>query len=353
MHAEKKVEPSGRLLGTIDVPRPKHRGSKDETRRGTEPVSRHYRVLFESRGVFPGWPTASCSPEFVDQEGDTGELAFAVLVERHASAVMRVCRRGRAQWDDAEDAFQATFLILATKAGSLRVRESLGPWLSAVAGRVARGACGGLARAARRYVRPSWRAARAGSDCSADTSSIVYEELDRLPARTGCAFALRHGRLYAPGSRPATGVAAGNGEKPAGASRGAAPCQAGSPGPLGSITLGRTVRPGSFRDLRGPDPIYRARGRRFAWRRIRPGGSAAVAALVTNSLRATIVNRLTGLIGVVLLISVGVAASVLCRGNPRRKRTARDSVPASAEQWSAPVFEYRFASGKTEGARRR
>ena len=69
--------------------------------------------------------------------------------------------------------------------------------------------------------------------------------------------------------------------------------------------------------------------------------SASVATLVTSFLRATIVSRLTGLIGVVFLISVGVAASVLAQGQSERKRAARESVPASAAQPApAPVFEY-------------
>ncbi len=60
--------------------------------------------------------------------------------------------------------------------------------------------------------------------------------------------------------------------------------------------------------------------------------SASVATLVTNSLRATIVSRLSGLIGVVVLISAGVAASVLAQGQPERKTAARNSVSANAVQ---------------------
>ena len=48
-------------------------------------------------------------------------MAFVALVERHAGAVMRICRAIVRNEHDAEDAFQATFLVLAAKAGRLRV----------------------------------------------------------------------------------------------------------------------------------------------------------------------------------------------------------------------------------------
>lgn len=65
------------------------------------------------------------------------EAAFQAIIERHGPMVYRVCWRVLKHVQDAEDAFQATFLVLATKLGGLRKRTSLASWLHGIAHRVA------------------------------------------------------------------------------------------------------------------------------------------------------------------------------------------------------------------------
>lgn len=114
--------------------------------------------------------------------GEGAELAFAALVERHAPLVLRVCRAQLGDAHAAQDAFQATFLILVKKAGALWVRDSIGPWLHQVAFRTA--SCARSAEARRR------RLERHGARPEADESprdceweQTLHEELSRLPDR--------------------------------------------------------------------------------------------------------------------------------------------------------------------------
>src|SRR6516165_12257335 len=65
------------------------------------------------------------------------QAAFAALVGRHGPMVFGVCRSVLGDAHAAEDAFQATFLVLAHKAGSIHRRDSVGGWLYQVARRVA------------------------------------------------------------------------------------------------------------------------------------------------------------------------------------------------------------------------
>src|SRR5947208_4577983 len=69
---------------------------------------------------------------------DQDEPAFAELVRRHGPLVWGVCRRLLPDVADAEDAFQATFLVLVRRSGSLTHSPAVGPWLYRVAAWTAR-----------------------------------------------------------------------------------------------------------------------------------------------------------------------------------------------------------------------
>src|SRR5262245_20298536 len=73
--------------------------------------------------------------QFVERGDDE---AFRLLVERHGRLVRGVCRRWQPNSADRDDAFQATFLVLARRASSISQPERLGSWLHSVALRTAR-----------------------------------------------------------------------------------------------------------------------------------------------------------------------------------------------------------------------
>jgi DNA-directed RNA polymerase specialized sigma24 family protein len=95
---------------------------------------RHFAVLFEG-GSLTGLGEGQLLERFL---AERDEVAFAELIARHGPMVLDVCRRWLDDPSDVEDAFQATFLILVRKAGSLRNRTALASWLYGVSLRVAR-----------------------------------------------------------------------------------------------------------------------------------------------------------------------------------------------------------------------
>jgi RNA polymerase sigma factor (sigma-70 family) len=111
------------------------------------------------------------------------EAAFALLLRRHGPMVLGVCRRVLRQEQDAEDAFQATFLVLAKKAASVEPRERVGPWLYGVAYRTAVKARS-LAARRRAVERAAARPAGAASESQPDDlRALLDRHLSRLPDR--------------------------------------------------------------------------------------------------------------------------------------------------------------------------
>src|SRR5216110_1827175 len=111
------------------------------------------------------------------------EAAFETLVRRHGPMVLGVCRRVLRHEHDAGDAFQATFLVLARKAGSIRRREALGGWLYEVAYHIALRARADTARRRRREEEAGVMARADGStsESPGELQPILDEELHRLP----------------------------------------------------------------------------------------------------------------------------------------------------------------------------
>jgi HlyD family secretion protein len=145
-------------------------------------MAKEFRTLFNV-GAVRELSDGQLLERFATDRSEAAELAFAVLIERHGPMVLRVCGAVLADPHDAEDAFQATFLVLVKKARGLWVRDSLGPWLHQVAYRTA--SCARLAAARRR--RHEGRAAAARPELNSvngnDCESLLHEEIEKLPER--------------------------------------------------------------------------------------------------------------------------------------------------------------------------
>jgi RNA polymerase sigma factor (sigma-70 family) len=151
-------------------------------------ILRQIHTLF-SAGSFSGLSDRQLLDRFLARHDAGSEVAFTVLVQRHGPMVLGVCRRMLADPHDAEDAFQATFLVLVRKAHSIQVNGSVGRWLFGVAARVAARA---RENGRRRRERErsgldlfSSSAAEAATTLvdRAEIKSILAEELSKLPAR--------------------------------------------------------------------------------------------------------------------------------------------------------------------------
>jgi polysaccharide biosynthesis/export protein len=156
---------------------------------------RDIQTLYDA-GTVAGLSDRELLERFTRARDGSSEAAFEVLVRRHGPMVLRVCRGALKDWNDAEDAFQATFIILARRCGSIRRRDSVESWLFGVACRVAARA---RVEAARRRVVEERGATEAEAalgttqDDDADRlelGPIVQEEVRRLPEKYRAAVVL-------------------------------------------------------------------------------------------------------------------------------------------------------------------
>ena len=110
------------------------------------------------------------------------EAAFEALLRRHGPMVLGVCRRVLRNRHDAEDAFQATFLIFVRKAGAIRQRESVAGWLHRAAFRAALEVQELRRRSREKQVNPMPEPEDpAARDVWSDLRPLLDSELDRLP----------------------------------------------------------------------------------------------------------------------------------------------------------------------------
>jgi len=155
-------------------------------RRRNGAIHRQLRTLYNI-GTIGDLTDGQLLERFATDTDEAAELAFAALVERHEAMVWRVCLAIVRDEHEAEDAFQATFLVLVRKARSLWVRDSLGPWLHQVACRTA---CYLRTTRIRRRrheqrcaERDAIRPVTVGTPLDSDLEAAVHEEVDRLPVK--------------------------------------------------------------------------------------------------------------------------------------------------------------------------
>jgi RNA polymerase sigma factor (sigma-70 family) len=153
---------------------------------------RDIQILFES-GTASGLTDRQLLERFIHHRD---AAAFEVLVLRHGPMVLRVCRNLLHDPNDAQDAFQATFLILVRRSSSIRRLDSVGSWLYGVACRAAARVRVGAARRHAVEERAASRVVEAVEPDEADDidrgelGPIVQEEVRRLPEKYRAAVVL-------------------------------------------------------------------------------------------------------------------------------------------------------------------
>ena len=153
----------------------------------THSVFRHIGSLYGS-GTVIGLSDRQLLERFISHRNSAGEDAFAALVARHGPMVLRVCNQLLGDQHHSEDAFQAVFLVLASRARSIRDPDLLGNWLYGIALRTARKARNRLARQQRTEEDRALNHAESCTTITAEQVAIAHEhaetlhaEIERLP----------------------------------------------------------------------------------------------------------------------------------------------------------------------------
>ncbi len=290
--------------------------------RPAEPLLRDIQTLFRA-GATGGLTDGELLARFV-ASGD--EAAFEVLVHRLGPMVLGVCRRMLGDRHDAEDAFQATFLVLARRASGVNPPERVGPWLYGVARRVA-----DRARAVRARRRARESASADVPEPAIEPSRhdgllfLLDRELGRLPEKYRAPIVLCHleGKPYKVAARQLgcpEGTLAGR------LTRGRALLAA------RLNRLGAAMSAGALASLLATEASARvstALAASAVGCGVRGGGSAAVAAgvaaLAKGTLRTMLMTRLRVASAAIVAVGVIGAGAAAGRGDdpePRPKEGA-------------------------------
>jgi RNA polymerase sigma factor (sigma-70 family) len=285
-----------------------------------------------------GSSTAQTDRELLDRFLGSGEeVAFAELVRRHGPMVLSVCRRVLRNQQDAEDAFQAAFLVLARKAGSVRQSQSMAGWLFRVAFRLA--------------LRVRSRAGRLGEQLTAmheplandtglherEVQALVDEALDQLPDhyRTAIVLCCLEGRTQSEAARQLGTTTATINNRIKRARQLLRTFLKGRGMTLSGAALTAALAAGRASASTFPLELLGRTSRAAAEFAIGGGSTAATAAAITlaqGALRSMWINPLKLLTGAVVALGFFLAAAwlpgVVTGGDPVTKPQATPASPA-------------------------
>ncbi len=301
-------------------------------------VPRSLGALFEI-GVTGDLPDGQLLERFTSGHREAAELAFRALVERHGPMVLRVCRRLLDDPNDAEDAFQATFLVLLRRAALIRDRGSVAAWLHGVAQRVASRARVESARRRRierQGIRPELE--RNADPDRLDLESLIDQELARLPEKYRAPIVLCYLEgLTHEGAADRLGW-------PVGTVRGRLSrardllrsrltrCGVTASAALAAVgSLSETARAAVPAALR--DATVRAAAEIAAGRTIAAVASVRIAAWVEGASRSTALIRAVKPTGALILLgTVGMGLTIFASPSPRQPPQAVQAAPPDSRE---------------------